>query len=243
MAKKLNRGPKALGKIVIPKWALDDELLFEVDDRIGGILFAYRATHEKMDELSRDEMWLDLKLSRRDNKDRMKELGGALFGYRRFLVEMVVSSTANAIDSVRAQIIRVTGVRIDFWKESPRVPRLKLARKVLSLNNVIKHNRGVLRHGSSESADFLIDQCGLPDRADIYLIPFNLEFMLREIYGFLLDLCSFAMRRPRVPVKEVERYYRMLLPDFVSVATKPVPSYLRGRKDRFHMTSRLRRSA
>jgi hypothetical protein len=77
MAKKLNRGPKALGKIVIPKWALDDELLFEVDDRIGGILFAYRATHEKMDELSRDEMWLDLKLSRRDNKDRMKELGGA----------------------------------------------------------------------------------------------------------------------------------------------------------------------
>jgi len=235
MTRKRVQRPKGLPKFVNLKWALDDALLFEVDDRIGGILFAYRSTCQKMDELSREEMWLDLKLSRRDNKDRMKELGGALFGYRRFLTEMTISSAANATEAVRANIILVTSVRLDFWKSSPPVPRLKLAREVLCLTNVIKHNRGQLKRGSSQHAEFLIDKCGLPDGADLYLIPFNMEFMLRQIYAFLLGICSFAMHQPRVPDKEVERYYKMLLPDFVPVATTVVDSLPKGLKNRFHM--------
>jgi len=152
-----------------------------------------------MDELSREEMWLDLKLSRRDNKDRMKELGGALFGYRRFLTEMTISSAANAIEAVRANIILVTSVRLDFWKSSPPVPRLKLAREVLCLTNVIKHNRGQLKRGSSQHAEFLIDKCGLPDGAELYLIPFNMEFMLRQLFQVVTQPCFHDVSITAVP--------------------------------------------
>jgi hypothetical protein len=211
-------------RFVVPRWIFDDGLSSEIDHRIGGILFSHRATAEKLDEVSRTP-WLDEKLSRRANKDRYKELGGMVFVYQRFLVEMTFSALANAIESLEIEIRRLTRKRFDIWNPGTlKLRYLKTARMVLCLNNIIKHNQGIIRRESSDHVRFVIDECGLPDGFELYLNPFlNFEKIIREVHTYMFDRASSAEDTPRVPAREIARLYALLIPDVISLKERPVP--------------------
>ncbi|MBW3590952.1 MAG: hypothetical protein KY393_03730, partial [Actinobacteria bacterium] len=59
-------------------------LVTQLHYRLHGILLMLRATDEAIDRLKQAE-WFDPKSDHWINKQRMKDLGGAIFSYRRLL--------------------------------------------------------------------------------------------------------------------------------------------------------------
>jgi hypothetical protein len=199
-----------------PLWSFDDELMFQIEDRIGGTLFSYRATSAARNEFLETPTWFDLKDSRRGNKDRFKMQGGVGFQFRRFIWEMTISSLANAIEAVEISIRKAAKSKFDIWNPGKfKSAHLHTARRVLCLNNVIKHNQGRLNRHSSQHAKFLVDECGMIDGHEIYLFDFDFEEIIRSVFYYLHDRASTTCVAPRTPRWAIESLYRSTLPDFL----------------------------
>src|SRR5262245_45675515 len=159
-----------------PLWSFDDTIISEIEDRIGATLFSFRAMTAAGTHFFSSPHWLDPKETRRGNKERLKEQGAVGFQFRRFRWEMTFSSLANARASTEISIRKVSGAQFDIWKPGKfRSAHTTTAKKVLCLNNVIKHNRGLLDRRTSQHAKFLVENCGLVAGYEIYFVEFNFE--------------------------------------------------------------------
>jgi len=192
-----------------PLWSFDDELMFQIEDRIGGTLFSYRLTSAARNQFLATPTWLDPKDSHRGNKERFKMQGGVGFQFRRFIWEMTIGSLANAIEAFEISIRKVTKSKFDIWNpEKFKSAHLHTARQVVCLNNIIKHNQGHLNRKSSKHAKFLVDKCGLTDGYEIYLFEFNFEEIIRSVFYYLHDRASTTCVSPRAPRWAIESLYR-----------------------------------
>ncbi|MCI0428083.1 MAG: hypothetical protein L0Z46_08720 [Nitrospiraceae bacterium] len=199
-----------------PLSSFDDELMFQIEDRVGGTLFSYRATSAARNQFLAIPTWFDPKDSRRGNKDRFKMQGGVGFQFRRFIWEMTIGSLANAIEAVEISIRKATNSKFDIWIPGKfKSAHLHTARRVLCLTNVIKHNQGRLNRRSSKHAKFLVDECGMIDGHEIYLFEFDFEEMIRSVFYYLHDRASTTCVAPRTPRWAIESLYRSILPDFL----------------------------
>ena len=206
-----------------PLWSFDDAIMSEIEDRIGAILFSFRAMTAALTQFLSNPHWLDPKESRRGNKERLKEQGGVGFQFRRFIWEMTISSLANAIEATEISIHKVSGAKFDIWKPGKfRSAHTTTAKKVLCLNNVIKHNRALLDRRTSQHAKFLVDECGMVDGYEIYLFEFDFEAMIRQVFFYLHDRGSATCDAPRTPRWAVESLYRNMLPNYLPFCA-PIP--------------------
>lgn len=199
-----------------PLWAFDDYLMSEIEDRVGATLFSYRAMTAARTQFLSNPLWFDAKDSRRGNKDRFKMQGGVGYQFRRFIWETTLSSLANAIEAVEISIRKATAAKFEIWKPGKfRSAHTNTAKRVLCLNNVIKHNRGLLNKRTSQHAKFLVEKCGMIDGYEIYLFDFDFEAIIRGIFFYLHDRASTTCSAPRTPRWAVESLYRRILPDFL----------------------------
>jgi hypothetical protein len=207
-----------------PLCSFDDAIMSEIENRIGATLFSFRAMTVARSQFLTNPLWFDPKESRRGNKDRFKEQGGVGFQFRRFIWEMTISSLANAIEAVEIGIREVSGEKFEIWKPGKfRSVHTITAKKVLCLNNVIKHNRGILSSETSQHAKFLVEECGMMDGYEIYLFDFDFEAMIRGVFFYLHDRGSTTCDAPRTPRWAVDSLYRKILPDFLPFCA-PMPT-------------------
>jgi len=206
-----------------PLWSFDDTIMSEIEDRIGATLFSFRAMTAAWTQFLNSPHWLDPKETRRGNKERLKEQGGVGFQFRRFIWEMTISSLANAIEATEISIRKVSGTKFNIWKPGKfRSAHTTTATKVLCLNNVIKHNRGLLDRRTSQHAKFLVEKCGMVDGYEIYIFEFDFEAMIRAVFFYLHDRGSTTGDAPRTPRWAVESLYRKILPNFLPFCA-PMP--------------------
>ena len=92
-------------------------LLTGVHSRIRSLLIAYRATDKAISEMKKIE-WYDPKASRSHNKQVMKDLGGAMFSYRKFLTEMMILGIAKSNEDLAVDIYDVLGREFVIWERT-----------------------------------------------------------------------------------------------------------------------------
>jgi len=159
-------------------------LVTELHYSIGGILISHRATHDKIHEMLTIK-WYDPKSDRWDNKQRMKELGGSIMSYQKFLMLNSITSVANFLESFHALIKCTTGQKLNIWdSRSNKLPHITDARMAHALSNVIKHNQAIIQRSSSTSARYLVDFCGIQDGIPVELAPIDIESLLFKMFVF-----------------------------------------------------------
>lgn len=169
-----------------------------IDSRMGGIAISYLATLEKVRQLQ-DTDWYDEKLDRFQNKMRMGEVGGSAFQYAIFLHENSVLALAKAIEDTGIELKRFHKFKFDSVKEHHNIRYLKELQTIRALANVIKHNLSTVERSSSESAKFLVDNCGVKDNAELeHLILsgsdlFDIVKYVPKVFLALLELVEKAL--------------------------------------------------
>ena len=199
-------------------------LITEAHHRMRTILIAYRASSEKISELFERE-WYDPKLDRRGNKDRMKEIGGAIQSYERFLREMTISAAAMEIESLIVLIRQLTRAKFDIWSEdNDNFPYINDARKTCALHNVLKHNCGIIESSKSKSSKYLVAKCRIPNESEVYCNNMHLESLLFSVFAFLIHLITRVDRKSTIfdTIKEerLKELFESLVPDSISLSNE-----------------------
>lgn len=137
----------------------------DIDHRLGALALSYLATLEKIEEIA-STPWADNSLDRFENKQRMKDVGGAAFQYFVYLHESSILSLAKVIDDTARDLKVVFKFRFDSFNNDHGVSNLNTLQLIRCLANVIKHNGSELVRSSSTSATFLVDKCGMKNGWD-----------------------------------------------------------------------------
>lgn len=169
-----------------------------IDSRLGGIALSYLATFEKISEVSKT-VWQDDSLDRYENKIRMKEVGGATFQFIEFLHENSIMALAKAIEDTSIELKRFVLFKFDSVNEHHNVIYLKELQTIRALANVIKHNVSHLERNTTESAKFLVDDCGMTNGypLDAFILShhesFNIVEYIPKVYLALISLVEKAL--------------------------------------------------
>lgn len=199
------------------------------DSRLGGIALSYLATREKIVEMSKVE-WYDESLGRFANKTRMKEIGGSTFLFSEFLHENAILALSKVIEDTSIELKRFVKFRFDVIKEPHDVLYLKELRMIRALANVIKHNVSLLERNSSESAKYLVDECGMRDgfTLDAFIHTghecFNIIEHIPKVYIAIMSLVEKALgvRDPILDLKYDKAFnniYDHLIPEILNITT------------------------
>ena len=170
----------------------------DIDLRLSGVALSYLAITEKISEVSNTQWWDD-SLGRYEQKIRMKEVGGGTFQFIGFLHENSILALTKVIEDISIQLKRDLKFKFDSVKNHHNVIYLKELLTIRALSNVIKHNVSVLDRKSSESAKYLVDDCGLDDGTDLrfYILSnheiFNIIDYIPKIYLSMLSLVEKAL--------------------------------------------------
>lgn len=201
-----------------------------IDSRLGGIALSYLATLEKISEISQT-VWQDDTLDRYENKIRMKEVGGATFQYIEFLHENSIMSLAKAIEDTSIELKRFAKFKFDSVENHHDVIYRHELQTIRALANVIKHNVSHLERNTSESAKFLVDECGMMNgyTLDAFILShheaFNISEYIPKVYLSLLSLIEMALgtkhRLSELPYDEAyNEIYESLIPEVIKL-TRP----------------------
>lgn len=201
-----------------------------IDSRLGGIAMSYLATLEKISEISQT-VWQDDTLDRYENKIRMKEVGGATFQYIEFLHENSIMSLAKAIEDTSIELKRFAKFKFDSVENHHDVIFRHELQTIRALANVIKHNVSHLERNTSESAKFLVDECGMMNgyTLDAFILShhkaFNISEYIPKVYLSLLSLVEMALgakhRLSELSYDEAyNEIYESLIPEVIKL-TRP----------------------
>ncbi len=201
-----------------------------IDSRLGGIALSYLATLEKISEVSQTE-WQDDSLDRYEQKIRMKEVGGATFQFIEFLHENTIMALSKVIEDTSIELKRFVKFKFDSVKEHHDVIYLKELQTIRALANVIKHNVSHLERSTSESAKFLVDECGMMNgyTLDAFILShheaFNIIEYIPKVYLAMSSLVEMALgSRHRILDLEYndafDDIYEFLIPEVIRI-TRP----------------------
>ncbi len=205
-------------------------ILSNLDWKMKGLFFSYLATMNAIDQLSTESLF-NPEVDLATNDELMKDASAAKMGYMRFITEASILSMSKIVEDVWVALRRDFGFKYNLWKPTVCVEFEKKARIVRALGNVIKHNESVIDRTSSRQAMFLVEDCGFPNRAEIFprLIlalgspprpMVSVPELMTEIYVFALDLtCKVAKQTHALLLwKEPERsgaIHAYLVPPFL----------------------------
>jgi hypothetical protein len=193
---------------------MDDKFYFayqETTTRAASLIFTYWCTLGKINEVS-DSQWFDQDLDRRGNKDRMKELGGAIFQYSIQLRESFILGCQKLYDDFIFEFRRSGGSKIDIWNNAhDGVEDIGTVRLVNSLANIIKHNSSFIESGRREKfSSYLIKNNMAYDGT---YLKYSCDWdVIMEKYPF--PMLAYRMRRSIISLLSLEAtYYRSLVGD------------------------------
>lgn len=201
-----------------------------IDSRLGGIALSYLATLEKISEVSQTQWWDD-SLDRYEQKTRMKEVGGATFKFIEFLHENTIIALAKVIEDTSIELKRFVKFKFDSVKDHYDVIYLKELQTIRALANVIKHNVSHLERNTSESAKFLVDECGMTNgyTLDTFILThhevFNIIEYIPKVYLAMTSLVEMSLgSRHRVLDlaydEAFDNIYEFLIPEVIPL-TRP----------------------
>ena len=196
-----------------------------VDNRLGALSLSYIATLEKINEVAATH-WMDQSLSRLGNKLRMKEVGGAAIQYNEFLHETAILSLDKVVDDTARDLKKSFNFKFDSFSNHHGVQYVSTINMIRCLSNVIKHNGSHLLRGSSKSATFLVDECGMVDGWDFGTLilagnaAFNVLEHIPKIYFSMTELVSIASGKSNHLLELTgdalfNKVYEILMPDVV----------------------------
>jgi len=199
-----------------------------IDSRLGGLALSYLATLEKINEIA-STPWVDESLDRYNNKMRMKDVGAAAIQYNDYVHETAILSLAKAIDDTVRDLKRAFNFRFDSFDNNHDVSNARILQMIRALANVIKHNGSHLVSGSSTSATFLVQECGMRDGWDLGTLilardpAFNIVEHIPIVYFSLSELVQKASGKgyPALNLQGDEAFnwvYNTLLPDVIPIA-------------------------
>ena len=168
-----------------------------IDSRLGGLALSYLATLEKINEVASTQ-WADNALDRYSNKIRMKDVGGAAIQYNDYLHETAILSLAKIVDDTARDLKQTFKFKFDSFENNHEVSNAKTLQLIRCLANVIKHNGSHLVKGSSTSATFLVDECGMSDGWDLGTLiltrdpAFNIIEHIPTVYFSMSELVAKA---------------------------------------------------
>jgi hypothetical protein len=205
-----------------------------IHSEFATILIGHRATLEKVEQLGSIK-WYDDAADRWTNRSRMKELGGALMSYQRFLYDSSVMSIANAVERTCIWLKQDFGIRWDIFKNFSKTARFQeTAREFRSLANIIKHNSGYIDRTTSIFSKYLVDERGFPDGIPLdFLLPpspnFNYPFEPNacRVFVFCVELLAelAGIKNPFHNLSDNEIVLaipKMLIPDVLQLKTPTV---------------------
>tara|TARA_Y100001949_G_scaffold166147_1_gene162526 strand:- start:986 stop:1717 length:732 start_codon:yes stop_codon:yes gene_type:complete len=215
----------------IEKWHEAMGFFTRINSRLGGIALSYLATLEKISEVSQTKWW-DEDLGRFEQKMRMKEVGGAAFQFDEFLHESSIMSLAKVIEDTSIELKRFVNFKFDSVKNHCGVIYLKELQTIRALANVIKHNVSILERNSSESAKFLVDECGMKNgwELDVFIHTrhdaFNIIEHIPKVHLAMLDLVekSLGIKHRYLDLELNDAFneiYEFLIPEVINL---PRPS-------------------
>jgi hypothetical protein len=198
-----------------------------IDSRLSGIALSYLATLEKISDISKTQ-WQDDTLDHFENKVRMKEVGGATFQFIEFLHENSIMALAKAIEDTSIELKRFVKFKFDSITNHHNVIFLKELQTIRALANVIKHNVSYLERSTSESARFLVDECGMINgyTLNAFILShheaFNISEYIPKVYLSLLSLVEMALgikhRLSELPYEEAfNQIYIFLIPEVIKL--------------------------
>jgi len=219
---------KKFSMVDTEKWLEAMGFFTRINSRLGGIALSYLATLEKISEVTQIKWW-DENLGRIEKKTRMKEVGGAAFQFDEFLHESSILSLAKIIEDTSIELKRFVGFKFDSVKNHHDVIHLKELQTIRALANVIKHNVSILERNSSESAKFLVDECGMQDgwELDVFIHTrhdaFKIVEYIPKVYLAMLDLVekSLGIKHRFQDLTFDDAYneiYELLLPEVINLS-------------------------
>jgi hypothetical protein len=190
-------------------------LLTDFASKIDG-LWAFQVTvHAEIERISKID-WLDASLSRRDNKDRMKELGGFVFFSRDLLREFEILGMAKTFEDLLALAKELGLPAFNIWVcDELKLPYHHEMRTVRAFANVIKHNGSRIVAGGGEACRFLIEKVGFKPDTRIAYIDFDIGKALYQTYVFL-DALSGYLTGVAVDSVNFEQFKSRVLPWFLT---------------------------
>ena len=204
-------------------------LVTEIHNKVGALAVMYLASKSKIQELYQTTSWYDPSLDKAENKDRMKSAGTAIAGYKEFLIELSIIGLAKTIEDIIVGIEEEFSYRYDIWRDHHVTSVFHNEAKIIrSLNNVIKHNCGVIRESNRPSGEYLVVNCGYPNELKISNIElcstlsFDLLEKIAQVYIYLLNLVSEVANYPApnltaIPKNMKETVISRFVPDYLNV--------------------------
>jgi hypothetical protein len=190
---------------------------FDILHRLGGLLLMYRTTNSKMEEFQDGIKWYDKEDDRRANKDRMKETGRMLNGYRQNIDELTIIGIAKSIEDLLFDFEDVLSQKINFWKDCDDYDFFKEMKIIRNINNCIKHSKGIIKRGHP-SNDYLIDEANFDENSKIGYLDLDLEKFIYQSFSFQMSLFWDNDLRNN-PYKDIKENYtkikEILIPSFM----------------------------
>jgi len=192
---------------------------FDILHRLGGLLLMYRTTNSKMQKFQEGIQWYDDKDNRRANKDRMKETGRMLNGYRQNINELTIIGIAKSIEDLFFDFEDVLGKKLNFWKDCDDCDYFTEMKTIRNLNNCIKHSKGIIKRGHP-SNDYLIDEAEFEENLKIGYLNLDLEKYIYQSFSFQMSLFWNNDKRDN-PFKNINENYEkireILIPSFMEI--------------------------
>lgn len=194
-------------------------LVTQVSHELTGLWIFHRASSDKLASMHDSDDWVAREREQLDVKDFYKVKGGALFSFRDYLTKVTIGALAIILESASISAKQIAGRKVDLWDARwDALPYVLDMRRIAALNNVLKHNQGVIQRSSSRSSRFLVDKCGIRDGQRVVLVGLDLPEQLFRAYSFLLHLVAVLTdiwpRALRGPEAMLRRAFSGLLPSF-----------------------------
>lgn len=154
--------------------------------RSGSLIFFYLSLDQNLKKLHNSSSWYDPKLSKRDNKGRMKHFGGTLNSYEIHMYENLFLGSQKLIEDFIYNFKKCGGPNVKIWdKDYDKEESIHVLRTINAVSNIIKHTCSLVKYENrkrEKHAGHLVSNGFCSDGA--YLQRSNSWDALKERYGF-----------------------------------------------------------
>jgi hypothetical protein len=202
-------------------WKLNDEanIHFDIIHRIGSLTLMISLTESKLEEFSGNGQWYDKNDTRLANKHRMKEMGRMIGGYRQNIQELSIIGLAKTIEDLLYDLKDKLDLNINFWKDCNEYNHYEEMKIIRSLNNCIKHNKGIIC-SESNSGKYLENIAGFESGTIISSLQIDLEKYAMQCFLFQMDIFwkQIEKENPYVGIKDkYDEIKKILIPAFINL--------------------------
>ena len=210
-------------------WNKAEPIVARFSSSMSGIALSYLATVEKIVEITLKPIDSE-SLNKKEKFDLMILVGVSAFQIKYFLTESSIMALAKVIEDTSIDLKRMAGFKFHVENNNHNVIYIHELKMIKALANVIKHNLSELDRNSSESAKFLVDECGLPNKIELKSLIldnhlcFDILGQLPKVFLALLWLVEKAceVEHPLMRISRNESLdfaYQYLMPELFKMET------------------------